>query len=349
MIAVLTLLLAADPPPPPPPVVFQAVTKQDRVEYTGPPMIVPSPSPPPQPRPSVITAPSWIRKPNGDDLSRFYPPAALERGVEGRAVVDCLVTNEGLLTDCTVVMEEPAGMQFGAATLRVTSRFKMRPTAADGTPVGGAHVRLPMNWRIAGGPAEPPPPTVEGLVPPADFANRSVSAQSYGERVRGAAVAGAVTAGVPVCGGAVRSLESRSLVGEWGPVFAGQPAYLERVRVEACGHDSTQAVVIYLDRDSRLTTFAMPPGESRAGPGLTAEVLADIDRNLHGAWSKPICPEVGPPRIGTVVLTSAPDRKGRWSERWPVMFCAEPVSFEVTFTPGRRPGEATIRLRRQRP
>ncbi len=100
------------------------------------------------PKPSVITQPPWIRKPSGDDMRRDYPAAAFEGKVEGRVVIDCVVTGEGALTNCAVVEEAPTGQGFGAASVRVASRFRMRKTTVDGAPVGGAHVRIPLNWWV---------------------------------------------------------------------------------------------------------------------------------------------------------------------------------------------------------
>ncbi len=100
------------------------------------------------PHPSVITNPQWVRKPTNDDFNRFYPPDALERHVEGHTTIDCLVTDEGLLKDCSVTEEAPPGEGFGNAALRTASRYKMRPETVDGAPVGGAHVRVPHTWRL---------------------------------------------------------------------------------------------------------------------------------------------------------------------------------------------------------
>ncbi len=108
----------------------------------------PSPSPPP-PRPSVITGPPWIRKPNGDDLMRAYPPAALKHGEDGHTTIDCAVTDIGTLANCSVVEETPAGEGFGEAALKLAPRYKMRATTVDGAPVGGARVRIPVTWRVA--------------------------------------------------------------------------------------------------------------------------------------------------------------------------------------------------------
>ena len=139
-------------PIPPPPLVVETVKKEDRVEYQGPPQITQSPPPPPAPpappRPSVITNPDWVSRPSGSDLARFYPPRAAEREIGGRVVLSCTVTESGSLTACSVQSEDPPGQGFGQASLRLTSRFRMRPQTRDGAPVGGARVTIPITWQL---------------------------------------------------------------------------------------------------------------------------------------------------------------------------------------------------------
>ena len=141
-----------EPIPPPPPLVVETVKKEDRVEYQGPPQITQSPPPPPAPpappRPSVITNPDWVSRPSGSDLARFYPPRAAEREIGGRVVLSCTVTESGSLSACSVQSEDPPGQGFGQASLRLTSRFRMRPQTRDGAPVGGARVTIPITWQL---------------------------------------------------------------------------------------------------------------------------------------------------------------------------------------------------------
>jgi TonB family protein len=111
---------------------------------------------------SVITRPDWLRRPDGGDLEKLYPAAALEKGIEGRASISCSVTGEGALFNCAVLTEAPPDMGFGAATLGLASRFRMRAQTADGRSVAGARVIIPVTWKLAEGPPpEPaaPPPT----------------------------------------------------------------------------------------------------------------------------------------------------------------------------------------------
>ena len=88
----------------------------------------------------------------------YYPLRELAERIEGRSSMECTVKDDGALTDCHVVSESPVGKGFGAATLRLASRFKMRPPTADGAPTAGGKVMIPLSWRIATPPPPPPDP-----------------------------------------------------------------------------------------------------------------------------------------------------------------------------------------------
>ena len=93
----------------------------------------------------------WVRRATGQDLANAYPERALERGLDGRATISCLVRNDGRLRDCEVITEYPRGENFGRATARVSERAFQMGTA-DGGPLpewaAGARVEIPMVWRV---------------------------------------------------------------------------------------------------------------------------------------------------------------------------------------------------------
>jgi TonB family protein len=101
--------------------------------------------------PAMLTSPAWRSKPSGEDLARVYPFVAQQRNQEGKAIMNCKVTTEGGLTDCTIISETPSGLGFGDATLRLAKYFKLSPTTADGKPVGGGTVRIPIMFRLPSG------------------------------------------------------------------------------------------------------------------------------------------------------------------------------------------------------
>lgn len=96
----------------------------------------------------VISNPDWVSRPSPDDMARFYPPRAVEDEVTGDTRIRCTVTTYGTLTECEVVSETPADQGFGEAALRASRQFRMRPRAADGQPVEGGVVTVPIRWRL---------------------------------------------------------------------------------------------------------------------------------------------------------------------------------------------------------
>ena len=97
----------------------------------------------------LIEQPDWARKPTGQDIARFYPSEAARKLISGGAVIECAVTSEGLLADCHVVEEAPAGLGFGEAALKLSRIFKMRPVSKDGQPVAGGTVRIPILMMVS--------------------------------------------------------------------------------------------------------------------------------------------------------------------------------------------------------
>ncbi|MBI1250716.1 MAG: hypothetical protein GC189_04510 [Alphaproteobacteria bacterium] len=94
----------------------------------------------------------WEQTPAPADFARFYPQAALERGISGRVVLDCRVVT-GAKVACGILEEDPAGFGFGASALRISPRFQVGLEAADGGPVLGRRLRIPISFRVEDAPA----------------------------------------------------------------------------------------------------------------------------------------------------------------------------------------------------
>jgi TonB family protein len=109
----------------------------------------PGPARAPPPRAAArIVDPVWLLRPNPEEVAALYPSLAAEENRGGEAVIDCAVTAFGRLSACKVVAQRPAHYGFGAATLRLASRFRMRSTTRSHQPVAGRRVRVPVRWRL---------------------------------------------------------------------------------------------------------------------------------------------------------------------------------------------------------
>ena len=105
--------------------------------------------------PVEVYDPMWLTRVNPESVAKLFPAAAAAAGIRtGVGTVVCAVKHDGGLSDCAVVSEEPVGMGFGNAALQVAAVMKMNPWTAEGDPVDGARIRLPVRLEI---PAEAPP------------------------------------------------------------------------------------------------------------------------------------------------------------------------------------------------
>ena len=90
--------------------------------------------------PTEIRNPHWARLPSGSDLEAHYPTRASRSRVAGAAIMRCVSDARGMLKDCRILAEAPAGEGFGPATLDLASRFRLAE------PLEGATVTIPMRW-----------------------------------------------------------------------------------------------------------------------------------------------------------------------------------------------------------
>ena len=57
-------------------------------------------------RAQSLPQPAWISHPDANSFARHYPDDALERGIGGEAILDCLVLENGVL-HCRLIHETP--------------------------------------------------------------------------------------------------------------------------------------------------------------------------------------------------------------------------------------------------
>ena len=93
-----------------------------------------------------ITDPIWSATPAARALMSAYPDAAQRREKIGVAVVKCTAKADGALEACQLACEQPAGWGFGAAAVRLSYLYRLKPTLADGRSVAGGTVTVPFNF-----------------------------------------------------------------------------------------------------------------------------------------------------------------------------------------------------------
>jgi outer membrane biosynthesis protein TonB len=112
---------------------------------------------PSQPTPPIeVYDPIWLKRVNPQYVATLFPAAAVKAGLRtGKADVECSVQHDGTLKDCAVASEAPAGMGFGDAALKVAAVVAMNPWTAQGDPVDGARIRLPVRLELPADAAAP--------------------------------------------------------------------------------------------------------------------------------------------------------------------------------------------------
>jgi TonB family protein len=68
-------------------------------------------------------------------------------GEQGKAVVDCRVTQAGWMRDCKVVSESPADANVGAFALKLAKGFHVEP---GDRRIKGGRIRIPLQFKMPG-------------------------------------------------------------------------------------------------------------------------------------------------------------------------------------------------------
>jgi hypothetical protein len=85
--------------------------------------------------------------PAAEDFQATFPKT--ENGVNHvRVVLGCTVGADGALDGCAVNSEDPAGQGYGAGALALATKFRLQPWGADGEPMVGAHINLPIRYEL---------------------------------------------------------------------------------------------------------------------------------------------------------------------------------------------------------
>lgn len=165
--------------------------------------------------------PDWLRRPDPEALTPYYPERAQREMVEGEATVACEVRTDGVLRDCEVMSEEPAGYGFGEATARAAeARFRMRPWMRGCDAVEGGTVRIPLRWVLPAQDEDLDEPPNPDAAPPRKLPRLSMPKLSRDMTIEGAALAlglALTLAGLRAIGrrpGAARATQGHPLIVE---------------------------------------------------------------------------------------------------------------------------------------
>ena len=97
----------------------------------------------------------WASRPSETDFAAAYPKRAQRKKPAGHIVLTCRIDEAGLLQGCKALTEAPGGFGLGEAALKLAPRFRAKPLAADGTPVAGRVVDIPIVFMVQGKPTPP--------------------------------------------------------------------------------------------------------------------------------------------------------------------------------------------------
>lgn len=88
---------------------------------------------------------SWTATADKATADGLYPAKAKAAGIKvGRASLKCVIGQRGELADCSVVKEDPPGLGFGEAALKIAEHFRINPWSTDGRPMEGTSIILPL-------------------------------------------------------------------------------------------------------------------------------------------------------------------------------------------------------------
>jgi TonB family protein len=108
------------------------------------------PAPTPAAGERTITAPRWIVTVDPKILPQLFPPQAAAKGLsDGNGVARCHVAGDGTLTGCVPEDADPNGLGFAEVAARVASKMRMNLWSADGAPVDGGVVHVPIHLSLA--------------------------------------------------------------------------------------------------------------------------------------------------------------------------------------------------------
>ncbi|HZZ70020.1 MAG TPA: hypothetical protein VFE18_17755 [Phenylobacterium sp.] len=129
---------------------FRVVPPQAQAHHSTPLWVdIPIRLPPPAAAERTIMAPVWLTGLDPTATVKLFPPEAVAQGLTtGRGVARCSVGADGTLTACAPEPGDPDGLGFSQAAVRLAAGMKMNLWTADGAPVEGGVVHIPIRLNL---------------------------------------------------------------------------------------------------------------------------------------------------------------------------------------------------------
>jgi hypothetical protein len=109
-------------------------------------------TPPAETAERLVKAPRWITGVDPKATPKLFPPEAVAQGLTtGRGVARCTVGADGALAACVPEPGDPDGLGFSEAAAKLALGMKMNLWSADGAPVEGGVVHIPIRLNLKGG------------------------------------------------------------------------------------------------------------------------------------------------------------------------------------------------------
>jgi TonB family protein len=100
----------------------------------------------------TVKAPIWLLNVDPDEAPKVFPPEAAAKGLTtGRGIARCTVAADGTIASCVPEPGEPDGLGFSEAAAKLATAMRMNLWSADGAPVEGGVVHIPIRLNLKGG------------------------------------------------------------------------------------------------------------------------------------------------------------------------------------------------------
>ncbi len=108
--------------------------------------------PPDQLKDRTVMAPVWLLGVDPKATPKLFPPEAVTAGLTtGRGVTRCMIAVDGAMTACVPEPGDPDGLGFSEAAAKLAAGMKMNLWSADGAPVTGGVVHIPIRLNLKDG------------------------------------------------------------------------------------------------------------------------------------------------------------------------------------------------------